>query len=67
MFTLSNNALQAPFSAAVLMRLMLVTVRSSPTVCTFSPILPLNSIQPAQSSCGIARNKPNAISNARMW
>lgn len=48
--TLSRRALHAPRSAAVWMRLMLVTVRSSPTVCTFSPTFELKSIHPFQSS-----------------
>ncbi|OWZ24568.1 hypothetical protein PHMEG_000392 [Phytophthora megakarya] len=49
-FTFSNRALQAFSSMAFFTRVGFVTVRSSPTICTSLPTLPVNLIHDAQSS-----------------
>jgi len=49
-FTFNSSALQAFFSSATLIFSGLVTSKSSPTTCTFSPTRAVKAVYPSQSS-----------------
>src|SRR3989338_4943737 len=55
--TFSNNALHAFSSSAFFILFILVTNKSSPTICILSPNSVLNCCHPSQSSCA----KPSSI------
>ena len=49
-FTFNKRALHAPILAAFSIRIGLVTVKSSPTICTSFPTSLVKAVQPSQSS-----------------